>query len=214
VAAAGATSREDLLRGDHANLAVPREDILQLLGKSASLAPRKGKKKVSATLVSVRVFCTLASKVDEGFDELKAWWAERPGCSTTDLMRAAGHAAKPLLVAPSGEVRVHIGAAGAGGMHGCKLGLVWEGLHNPAPHPGCKLQPSRCRVLFQFHRRCLLPLPLLELQAPLPGVPAPGDAMDDDSDGEESHGVDENTFATAEEEVVSGRRGGHSRPAI
>jgi hypothetical protein len=93
-----------------------------------------------------------------------------------------------------------------------KIGFGLGGVAQPRTTPW--LQPSRCRVLFLFHSRCLLPLPLLELQAPLPGVPAPGDAMDDDSDGEESHGVDENTFATAEEEAVSGRRGGHSRPAI
>jgi len=109
LAASGAKSKDALLDGNHARLDVPREDVLNLLSKPTHLAPRRGKRKIASTLVSVRVFCNLVCKLDTGFDVVKTWWATRPGSSATDLMHAADHPAKPLLVAPPVVVRLGFG---------------------------------------------------------------------------------------------------------
>ena len=102
LAAAGVASKDLLTRGNHALLDVPREDILQLLGFSPSLAPRNGKRKVSSTLVSVRVFSKLIAKL-EGFQVVEDWWAANGVTSfttATELTEAAGHVPMPTPPSP------------------------------------------------------------------------------------------------------------------
>ena len=102
LAAAGVASKDLLTRGNHALLDVPREDILQLLGFSPSLVPRNGKRKVSSTLVSVRVFSKLIAKL-EGFQVVEDWWAANGVTSfttATELMEAAGHVPMPTPPSP------------------------------------------------------------------------------------------------------------------